>query len=209
VRITVVASGMIGLALAVQFAERGHRVGGAHINPTVVNLVKRRPEPFPGETQLADTLAAVVGVGNLTATTDTVAAVSQTAAVVVIVPHFVDSPGEPGFGWKDAATADIGRRLRPARGNLRGPRVVVLGVAYRGGVKEATFPESLTRWQPYEPKEQKLECLTTAPAGRVGMCGFQAYAMGEPADVVILQTDYERYSSEQGRTSRAKAILVV
>jgi hypothetical protein len=41
------------------------------------------------------------------------------------------------------------------------------------------------------------------------MCGFHPYAMGEPADIVILQTDHERYSSEQGRTSRAKAILVV
>ena len=48
-RITVVAMGKIGLPLAVQFASKGHEVLGVDVNPTVVDLVNKGEEPFPGE----------------------------------------------------------------------------------------------------------------------------------------------------------------
>ena len=44
--ITVVALGKIGLPLAVQFATKGHRVVGADVNPTTVELVNAGREPF-------------------------------------------------------------------------------------------------------------------------------------------------------------------
>lgn len=112
-KITVVALGKIGLPLAVQFASRGHQVVGADVNLDVVQLVNRGVEPFPGEARLGELLAETVGDGRLRATSDTAAAVSESDAVVVVVPLFVDAEGLPDFGWMDAATRDIARGLRP------------------------------------------------------------------------------------------------
>ena len=111
--VTVVGLGKIGLPLAVQCAERGHRVCGADIDAAVVGRVNRGAEPFPVEARLAEKLAAVVGTGRLTATTDTSAAVAASDAVVVAVPLTVDDDGTPDFRALDAATADIGRGLHP------------------------------------------------------------------------------------------------
>ena len=55
----------------------------------------------------------MVGSGQLTATTDTAAAVEQSEAVVIVVPLFVDEEGVPDFGWMDSATHDVARGLRP------------------------------------------------------------------------------------------------
>lgn len=112
-KITVVALGKIGLPLAVQFADRGHEVIGADANAAVVDLVNRGVEPFPGEAFLQEKLSAVVGDGRLRATTDTTTAVSDSDAVVVVVPLFVDADGVPDFGWMDSATKDIARGLKP------------------------------------------------------------------------------------------------
>jgi nucleotide sugar dehydrogenase len=134
VRIAVVALGKIGLPLAVQFAERGHHVVGADANPAVVEQVNRGKAPFPGEFQLAEKLAPLVREGWLRATTDTARAVADAEVVVVVVPLFVNQAAEPDFGWLDAATADIGRGLKP--GTL---------VSY-----ETTLPvgTTRTRWKP-------------------------------------------------------------
>ena len=112
-RIAVVALGKIGLPLAVQFADKGHTVVGADVNAEVVRLVNEGVEPFPGEHQLAEKLAAAVADGRLSATTDTVQAVRGAEAVVVVVPLFVDIDGVPDFGWMDAATAAIAEGLQP------------------------------------------------------------------------------------------------
>lgn len=112
-RIAVVALGKIGLPLAVQFADRGHRVSGADIDRSVVEQVNAGAAPFPGEADLAEKLASVVSRGLLSATIDTAAAVAQAEAVVVVVPLFVDADGEPDFAALDAATDAIGRGLRP------------------------------------------------------------------------------------------------
>ncbi|HPU13529.1 MAG TPA: nucleotide sugar dehydrogenase [Aeromicrobium sp.] len=111
--ITVVGLGKIGLPLAVQFASKGQRVFGADVSPKVVELVNAGTEPFPGEAHLAEKLAEVVGAGQLTATTDTAAAVAQSEFVVVVVPLFVGADGTPDFGWMDSATRDIAAGLKP------------------------------------------------------------------------------------------------
>lgn len=132
--ITVVGLGKIGLPLAVQFASKGHRVLGADVNPAVVELVNAGTEPFPGEAHLQEKLAEAVAGGLIEATTDTASAVSQSDAVVVVVPLFVDADGKPDFGWMESATKDIARGLRP--GTL---------VSY-----ETTLPVGTTRdrWKP-------------------------------------------------------------
>jgi nucleotide sugar dehydrogenase len=111
--IVVVGLGKIGLPLAVQFAGQGHKVIGADISQPVVDLVNRGLETFPGEADLRERLADVVGQGLLTATTDTTAAVAEADAVVVVVPLFVDAEGVPDFRAMDAATAAIAAGLRP------------------------------------------------------------------------------------------------
>lgn len=111
--ITVVGLGKIGLPLAVQYASSGHRVRGADVNARTVETVNAGREPFPGEAHLAEKLADVVSSGLLTATTDTAQAVSESEAVVLVVPLFVDEHDQPDFGWMDSATADVARGLRP------------------------------------------------------------------------------------------------
>ncbi|WP_053207153.1 nucleotide sugar dehydrogenase [Jiangella muralis] len=113
-RITVVALGKIGLPLAVQFAAKGHEVIGVDVNRTVVDLVNKGEEPFPGEDQLAEKLAEVVSAGRLRATTDYADAVPGSDAVVLVVPLFVDdTTGEPDFGWMDSATQSLAENLTP------------------------------------------------------------------------------------------------
>ncbi len=141
-RICVVALGKIGLPLAVQFASMGHEVVGADVDERTVNLVNRGIEPFPGEAHLSEKLRDVVKAGLLTATTDTVAAVSKSEAVVVVVPLFVDDDGHPDFVGMDAATAAIGRGLQP--GTL---------VSY-----ETTLPVGSTRTR-YAPMLEKYSGL--------------------------------------------------
>ena len=111
--ITVVGLGKIGLPLAVQYAASGHRVFGADVNAATVDTVNAGHEPFPGEAHLQEKLEEVVAAGNLTATTDTTAAVAQSDAVVLVVPLFVDDADQPDFGWMDSATADVARGLKP------------------------------------------------------------------------------------------------
>ena len=112
-KIAVVALGKIGLPLAVQFAKKGHYVIGCDVNQRTVDLINAGTEPFPGENFLAEYLAEVVASGHLVATTDTAKAVSDSQAVVIVVPLFVDLQGIPDFGWMDDATAKIAAGLKP------------------------------------------------------------------------------------------------
>lgn len=135
-KVTVVGLGKIGLPLAVQFARSGAEVFGADVNQSVVDTINAGQEPFPGEAHLAEYLAEVVEAGRLRATTDTAAAVSESDAVVVVVPLFVDAEARPDFGWMDSATDDIARGLRADNSTL---------VIY-----ETTLPvgTTRTRWKP-------------------------------------------------------------
>jgi nucleotide sugar dehydrogenase len=111
-KISLVALGKIGLPLAVQFAMKGHHVIGCDVNQKTVDLVNQGIEPFPGEAHLGEYLKQVVASGHLKATTDTTSAVSESDAVVVVVPLFVDKEGVPDFGWMDDATAKISAGLK-------------------------------------------------------------------------------------------------
>lgn len=111
--ITVVGMGKIGLPLAAQFASKGHHVIGADVNPDTVDKINRGTVPFPGEPTLDERISAAVSQGLLEATLDTPLAVSQSEAVVVVVPLFVDAEGTPDFAWMDSATEKIGEGLKP------------------------------------------------------------------------------------------------
>lgn len=134
-RIAVVALGKIGLPLAVQFASLGHEVVGVDISPRVVESVNDGREPFPGEAHLQERLSVLVPDGRLRATADYADAIPNAAAVVVVVPLFVDdATWEPDFRAMDEATRSLAEHLTP--GTL---------VAY-----ETTLPvgTTRTRWKP-------------------------------------------------------------
>jgi nucleotide sugar dehydrogenase len=110
--VTVVGLGKIGLPLAVQFAKKGANVFGADINQETVDLVNKGIEPFPKEENLQKFLSEVVNSGNLSASTSTVECVSESDGVVVVVPLFVNSAGEPDFRAIDSATEEIAKGLK-------------------------------------------------------------------------------------------------
>jgi nucleotide sugar dehydrogenase len=113
VRITVVGLGKMGLPMAVQYAGKGHSVTGADVDPGVVRRVMDAVPPASAEDDLAQRLKTVVTSGALRATTEVAGAVAGSEAVVVLVPLYVDERGEPEFSTLDAATAAVGRGLRP------------------------------------------------------------------------------------------------
>jgi len=79
-------------------------------------------------------------------------------------------------------------------GSLEGLRAVVLGIAYRGGVKESAFSGVFPT----------VEALTSRGASvrvhdplytddEIRAFGFEPYAMGEDVDLAIVQTDHADY----------------
>ena len=112
-KIATVGLGKIGLPLAVQFASKGHSVIGSDISDHTAKLVSEGVSPFEGERGLQELLRTVVKSGNLTATTNTAEAVSQSEVVVVAVPLLVDESSLPVFRPMDDATKEIGKGLRP------------------------------------------------------------------------------------------------
>lgn len=140
--ITVVGMGKIGLPLAAQFASKGHHVIGADVNPDTVEKINNGIVPFPGEPTLDERISVAVSEGLLEATLDTPLAVSQSDAVVVVVPLFVDAGGTPDFAWMDSATEKIAEGLKP--GTL---------VSY-----ETTLPVGTTRTR-FAPMLEKISGL--------------------------------------------------
>lgn len=152
-KICVVALGKIGLPLAVQFASKGHTVLGVDVSRTVVDLVNRGVEPFPGEAELDVRLREVVDAGLLTATTEGASAVAESDAVVVVVPVVVDEDAVPDFRAMDSATATIAAGLKEAAANGR----TGILVSY-----ETTLPVHTTRAR-FQPA---LEAASGLEAGR-------------------------------------------
>ncbi|MFD0572177.1 nucleotide sugar dehydrogenase [Kitasatospora gansuensis] len=111
--ICVVGLGKIGLPLAVQCAGKGHRVLGADTAPLVVRQVNDGQAPFPGEADLPERLKLAVTAGQLTAHSDTSAAVAEADAVLVAVPLLTGEDDQPDFTLLDAATRAVAAGLRP------------------------------------------------------------------------------------------------
>ncbi len=84
--------------------------------------------------------------------------------------------------------------LAKIHGDLRGQRVVVFGVAYRGEVKESAFSGVF----PTVDALKKLGAIVFVhdplyTDSELANLGFNAYHFGEPADAALLQTDHSEY----------------
>jgi nucleotide sugar dehydrogenase len=88
-------------------------VVGCDVNPEVVAAVNAGRSHVRGEAGLDDRVAETVAKGRLRATTDTSKAVSESQVVVVIVSLYVDPHARVDYKNLDAATAAVGKGLRP------------------------------------------------------------------------------------------------
>lgn len=85
-------------------------------------------------------------------------------------------------------------RLSALYGDLQGAKVVVLGAAYRGGVKETAFSGVFATVAAL--KDAGSEVLVHDPMysdGELMALGFAPFHLGESADAAIIQTDHIEY----------------
>ena len=181
----VIALGKIGLPLALQITSKGQHVIGADINQDVVNLVNDGIEPFPGETDLQEKLDHAISKNLLTATTNTVEAVSKSKEIIVVVPVIVDNNGIPDFSMIDSATAEIAKGLQP--GTL---------ISY-----ETTLPIGTTRNR-FKPELEKISNLT---------CGEDFFLCHSPERVFSgrIFADLRKYPKLIGGTDEKSNDLAV
>jgi nucleotide sugar dehydrogenase len=113
VRVCVVGAGRMGLPVAVRFALAGATVLAADIDECLVTALSSGISPYGDEPGLVDGLASTRAAGRFFATMDTTAAVSDSDAVIVLVRMVAAADGSPDYGAIDAATAAVGRGIRP------------------------------------------------------------------------------------------------
>lgn len=99
--------------------------------------------------------------------------------------------------------------LEATYGDLSGARVVVLGAAYRGGVKETAFSGVFPTVKAL--RARGAEVLVHDPMfsdEELAELGFPAYHLGEPADAAVVQADHAEYASlGAGDLPGAKALV--
>jgi nucleotide sugar dehydrogenase len=84
--------------------------------------------------------------------------------------------------------------LEGAHGALAGARVVVLGAAYRGGVKETAFSGVFATVDAL--RDRGATALVHDPLytdDELRALGFEPYHLGEPVDAAVLQADHHEY----------------
>ncbi len=85
-------------------------------------------------------------------------------------------------------------RLEAAHGSLRGQRVVVLGAAYRGGVKETAFSGVFPAVKALQTRGALVSVHDPMYSdSELEELGFAAYHLGEPVDAAIVQADHQEY----------------
>lgn len=84
--------------------------------------------------------------------------------------------------------------LEGAFGDLEGARVVVLGAAYRGGVKETAFSGVYSAVRALEQRGATVLVHDPLYADdELAALGFAAYHLGEPIDAAVVQADHAAY----------------
>ncbi len=132
-KITVVGGGRMGLPLACVFGKRGAFVTVADVDANLVESINAGDCPYeePGLFELMRDLHAT---GRLNATTDTSAAAANSDAIVIIVPAHLTDDREIDFSVLRAASADVGRGIRP------GSLVVYETTVSIGGTRRELMP---------------------------------------------------------------------
>mgnify|MGYP000318432935 CR=1 FL=1 len=113
VPVAVYGLGKMGLPLAATFADRAGNVLGVDLDPEVVDAVNAGTSPVEGEPGLDDAVAAAVGDGSLSATTEGQRAAREASLHVVIVPTLLDEDDRPDLSAVESVVDDISTGLEP------------------------------------------------------------------------------------------------
>lgn len=85
-------------------------------------------------------------------------------------------------------------RLARVVGDLRGLRVVILGAAYRGGVKETAFSGVFPLAELLRAADASITVHDPLYSdAELGAFGFDAYHLGDEVDAAVVQTDHAEY----------------
>lgn len=90
---------------------------------------------------------------------------------------------------------NVVERLSREVGDLVGKRVAILGLAYRGGVKETAFSGAFPLHDALQ--EKGCQVFTHDPLftdSELATFGMAPYQLNDPIDIVIIHTDHEEYS---------------
>jgi nucleotide sugar dehydrogenase len=132
-KIAVVGGGRMGLPLACVLAKHGATVTVCDIDPVLVAAIAAGDSPYE-EPGLPELMAELHRLQRLHATTDTAAAMAGMDAVVVIVPAHLTFEREIDVSILQAASAEIGKGLRP------GTLVVYETTVAVGGTRRSLIP---------------------------------------------------------------------
>lgn len=87
-------------------------------------------------------------------------------------------------------------RLAEAYGDLSGAQVVVLGAAYRGGVKETAFSGVFATVTALEARGARVTVHDPLYSyDELARLGLTAYVVGAPVDAAVIQTDHADYGT--------------
>jgi nucleotide sugar dehydrogenase len=85
--------------------------------------------------------------------------------------------------------------LEGAYGDLTGAKVVVLGAAYRGGVKETAFSGVFPAVEALKARGAEVSVHDPLYTDEeLQQLGFTPYALGAPVDAAVLQADHPEYA---------------
>ena len=94
----------------------------------------------------------------------------------------------------DATPGRVVDRLAGAAGDLAGRRVAVLGLAYRGGVRELAFSGALALVEALRAREAAPAVHDPLwSADELRGLGFEPYELGTPCAAAVVQADHAEY----------------
>jgi UDP-N-acetyl-D-glucosamine dehydrogenase len=130
-RTGVVGLGYVGLPLAVEFAKAGYTVTGIDVARDKVDAVNRGQSYIPDVPSFD--VAACVGAGNLSATTD-FSAIAELDTINICVPTPLRKTKDPDMSFVVAAVESVAVHLHP------GMLVVLESTTYPGTTMEVVQP---------------------------------------------------------------------
>src|SRR3954447_19899258 len=129
--VAIIGAGYVGMPLARVFADAGKVVLLVDVDREVVDGINRGASHIPDVS--SDALAALVGSGLVSATTD-YDALQDVDAILIALPTPLSSQREPDLSIVKAAVAEIAPRLR------KGQLVVLESTTYPGTTRECLQP---------------------------------------------------------------------
>ncbi len=130
-RLSVIGLGYVGLPLALAFAEAGLRVVGVDVDAAKIAAINAG-QSYIGDVS-AETVAAVVDQGKLSATAD-FSALRDADAVIICVPTPLSKTRDPDISYIISAADEIARYFHP------GQLIVLESTTYPGTTEEVILP---------------------------------------------------------------------